>query len=193
MKPLYAIAIGGLMIVLQTKDLRYDLYANPLGWVLILMAVRSLVDEPPYRFNSALFGTGLLALALDSVFWFPGPRAWLEDAEDALAWAVGVPTFVCFGLICHRLSMAALARGERLPAGCFQWTGVAMALAAIGPVLVYGAGWTELDSTVGTIVILAQLALIVLTFVFAPRAWAAGIQRPGRDAEDVEPEDSDPA
>lgn len=177
MKPLYAIALAVTVILLETPTLRFDLYANPLGWALLLLAVRTLRDDPPYRFNAALWTLGLLALVVDSVLWFPGPAGWLDDAEPALAWAAGLPRFGCFALLCHRLGSAAVA-DSRVAAGLFQWTAVALAVVMVGPVLVYGGGIEEVEDVVGTLVPLAQLALIVLCVVFAGREWAGAREAP---------------
>ncbi|NYJ03558.1 hypothetical protein HNR19_004256 [Nocardioides thalensis] len=180
MKPLYAIALAVAVILLETPTLRFDLYANPLGWLLLLLALRTLRDDPPYRFNAALWTLGLLALVTDSVLWFPGPSEWLDDAEPALAWAAGLPRFGCFALLCHRLGSAAV-EDSRVAAGLFQWTAVAMAAVMVGPVLVYGGGIDEVEDVVGTLVPLAQLALIVLSLVFAGREWAAARETPPGD------------
>lgn len=180
MKPLYAVALAVAVILLETPTLRFDLYANPFGWLLLLLAIRTLRDDPPYRFNGALWTLALLALVIDSVLWFPGPAAWLDDAEPALAWAAGLPRFGCFALLCHRLSTAAGA-DSRVAAGLFQWTAIAMAAVMAGPVLVYGGGIDEVEDVVGTLVPLAQLALIVLCLVYAGRGWAAARETPPDD------------
>lgn len=180
MKPLHAIAIAVAVILLETPTLRFDLYANPFGWVLLLLALHTLRNDPPYRFNGALWTLALLALVLDSVFWFPGPADWLSDAEPALGWAAGLPRFGCFALLCHRLGTAAV-EDSRVAAGLFQWTAAAFAVVMVGPVLVYGGGIDEVEDVVGTLVALAQLALVVLCVAFAGRAWAAPRQDPPAD------------
>ena len=48
MKPLQSVAMGFVFIALYARWHGYDLYADPVGWVLVLLGVRRLPAGTPY-------------------------------------------------------------------------------------------------------------------------------------------------
>ena len=179
MKPLQSIAMGMVVIALIAPvGGGFDLLANPLGWVLVLLGVRALPADLPWR--SALLGVAALAGLVSLPLWVPDVVEALDDADEALAWAVNLPQFGCYALLSFVLAGAAAAAGR-----------------ASGRDLVAhpvrrrpGRGRAArpglrrrprgLTDTAGVAVAVVPLAMIVLLFVHAGRAWA------GADAPDMQ-------
>ena len=117
MKPLQAIAMGFVFVVLEAKWPAlggYDAYFDPFGWLLILYGVRGLPEDLPFR--DTVRALGLIALAASVPLSVPQVVDWLEDGEPALAWAAYLPQFAFVGLLFHALAMAAIEAGEPKPA-----------------------------------------------------------------------------
>ena len=118
MKPLQAIAMGFVFVVLEAKWPAlggYDAYFDPFGWLLILYGVRGLPDGLPFRATVRALGV-----------WSRGssrcrsrcPQVvdWLEDVEPALAWAAYLPQFGSSACSSTRSPLAAIDAGEPKPA-----------------------------------------------------------------------------
>ena len=56
MRPLQSIAMGLVIIALRAEFGGYDALADPLGWLLVLLGVRTLPVEPERR--RTLFAAG---------------------------------------------------------------------------------------------------------------------------------------
>ncbi len=179
MKPLQSIAMGMVVIaIIAPVGGGFDLLANPLGWVLVLLGVRALPADLPWR--SALLGVAALAGLVSLPLWVPDVVEALDDADEALAWAVNLPQFGCYALLSFVLAGAAAAAGERAAETWWRTLFVG-GLVVVGlPVLVFGGDLRGLTDTAGVAVAVVPLAMIVLLFVHAGRAWA------GADAPDMQ-------
>ncbi len=98
----------------------------------------------------------------------------LDDADPSLAWAADLPGFVFAGLLFLHLSRAALAAGERRPAGVLRSFLALVVVVAVLPVLVFGAGWDDLGPTASSLGQLLQLGTVIVLFSLSGRAWAGG-------------------
>lgn len=169
MKPLQTVAMGFVIIALFARVGDFDLLADPVGWLLVLGGVR-LLPEPIGR--KALTGLGLLALVVSVPIWVPDVAAALAREDESLAWTADLPAFVFTALLFHQLGAAATAgrdrRAARVCAGLVTFSGAV----AVLPVLVFGAGWSELATTASTAAEVFRLAIVVTLFAYAGRAWA---------------------
>jgi hypothetical protein len=167
-KPLQAVAMG-LVIVLLTAAVRgYDLLPDPLGWVLVLTGLAA-VPVPQRRALQWLAG---LSLAVSLVVWFPAARDGLNVTDDALAWAVGLPELGCVVLLAHALAQRALAAGDAPARRWLLTARTLLVVVAVLPPVVLGGG---LDPLVGVAAVagsLSLLLLVVLLFRYAGRPWA---------------------
>lgn len=172
MKPLQSAAMGFIFIALFALFNGYDAYADPVGWVLVLLGLRRLPAATPLRF-AALYA-GVVALAVSVPLWFKAPRAALADLDPSLAWAADLPAFACAALLCHGLAQAATAAGDPGPARWLSTIRTVLVVVAVVPVLVFGADLEALAGPATAAAQLAYLGLIWLLFSSSGRAWAGG-------------------
>lgn len=172
MRPLQAMALGYLLVALYAKVGGYDLYADPLGWLLVLYGVRRLPAELEGR--TRLLLVGLVAGAVSVPLWVPTVARWLEGADPALAWAAGLPQLAFAALLCERLAHAASEAGEPAASGWMRTLLSLVVVVAVLPVLVLGAGLDDLAPGTAAAAVLAQLALVWLLFAYSGRSWAGG-------------------
>ncbi len=185
MKPLRVLALGLLVIALQARVSGYDIYADPIGWLMVLAGLQGLKTAPAVRLGGlrpTLWATAGVALVVSAVVWWPAVEESLTDGEPAIAWAANLPRFAFIAVLCHALAKQALAAGgdERAAAGWFSWAAIATGLVMIAPVLVFGASWSWLGDTAAVAAQLVQLLVMVLCFVYGGRVWAGA--REGRAA-----------
>ena len=169
MKPLQSAAMGFIFIALYALFNGYDAYADPVGWVLVLLGVRRLPADTPLRF--ATLYAGGLALAVSVPLWFRAPRAALADVDPSLAWAADLPAFACAALLCHGLARAATQADDLRMARRLATVRTVLVIVAVVPVLVFGAGLEQLAAPASAAAQLAYLALIWLLFSSSGRAW----------------------
>lgn len=170
MRPLLAMALGYLLVVLYAKVGGYDMYADPLGWLLVLYGVHRLPEHLEGR--RQLLGLAALAGAVSVPLWVPTVAEWLADADPSLAWAVGLPQLAFTALLCERLARAALAAGEETAAAWLRTLLTLVVVVAVLPVLVFGAGMDGLGPGTVAAAVLSQLALVWLLLRYSGRSWA---------------------
>lgn len=173
MKPLQAIAMGFVFVVLEAKWPAlggYDAYFDPFGWLLILYGVRGLPEEQPFR--DTLRALGLLALVASVPLSVPQVVDWLEDGEPALAWAAYLPQFAFVGLLFHALALAATESGEPKPARWLRVVVTATLIVMVAPILVFGAGFTGLADPAELVRFLVYVMAVWLLFSYSSRTWA---------------------
>jgi hypothetical protein len=173
MKPLQAIAMGLVFVVLESRWPAlggYDAYFDPLGWLLILYGVRGLPDDLPFR--GGVRALGLVALAASVPLSVPSVVDWLEDADMSLAWAMLLPQFAFLGLLFHALAAAATEAGERRAAGWLRLVVTATVIVMVAPILIFGAGLTGLADPAELVRFLLYLMTVWLLFNYASRTWA---------------------
>lgn len=169
MKPLQAVAMGLVIVVLTASYHGYDVLADPLGWLLVLVGLDGL---PPAR-RGSLPALASVSLVVSVVVWFPGAREALNVTDPALAWAASLPELLTVIVLAHRLARAA---GEGADLRAAGWLRTARALLTVGallPPVVLGGGMDALRGSAAAFVTLSLGLLVVLLFAYAARPWAA--------------------
>ncbi|HET6987607.1 MAG TPA: hypothetical protein VFI00_13370 [Kribbella sp.] len=85
MKPLQAVAMGLVIVLLTVPVHGYDVLADPFGWVLVLVGLASL----PVPVRDTLRRLAAVSLVVSVVVWVPAARHVLNVTDLALAWAAG--------------------------------------------------------------------------------------------------------
>ncbi|WP_167736807.1 hypothetical protein [Nocardioides sp. 1609] len=176
MKPLQSIAMGVVVLLLVAAVEGHDLLADPLGWVLVLVGVRALPGDFPLR--TALLRLGVAAALVSLPLWVPGVVAVLDDADEALAWAVDLPRLTWYAVLCAALVRAADTAGDLVARAWWRTALAGSVLVIVLPVLVLGAGLDALTDVAGVVVALVPVVVVGLLFWCAGRAWAAGPSTP---------------
>lgn len=171
-KPLQAVAMGLVIVLLTASVHSYDLLPDPLGWLLVLAGAAQL---PPAR-RGAVVTPAVVSLVVSGVVWFPGLRHALNVTDDSLAWAAGIPELATTIVLAHALAQAARAAGDREARRWLQTARALLVVVLVLPPVVLGGG---LDPLVGALAVVGSLSLllvIVLLFRYAGRPWALPTQ-----------------
>lgn len=164
--------MGVVVLILVAPVGGFDLLADPLGWLLVLLGIRSLPSGLPLR-ELVLALTGL-ALLVSVPLWTPAVVSAVAEADESLAWAVDLPRFAALGVLSLALARAA---GAARDAGAQLWwrlVVVGFVVVTALPVLVFGGGLTGLDDVAGVAVAVVPLLVVVLGFAHSARGWAGG-------------------
>jgi hypothetical protein len=167
-KPLQAVAMGLVIVLLTVPVHGYDVLADPFGWVLVLLGLGSL----PIPQRDTLRWLGALSLAVAVVVWVPAARDVLNVTDLALAWAAGLPELATVIVLAHALAQAAWAVGDAVARRWLLTARTLLVVVALLPAVVLGDGFDSWDSALGAAGSLALLLLIVLLFRYASRPWA---------------------
>jgi hypothetical protein len=183
-KPLQAVGMGLVIVLLTAPVHGFDLLADPLGWLLALSGLRAL--SCPQR--GTLLGLAWLAFVVSCGLWIPSVPAHLDDVDPSLTWAANLPQLVTTVVLAHALAQLALL-AEDSPARRWLLTArTLLVVVTLLPVVVFGGG---LDGLVGATYVAASLALLLLTwllFAYASRPWAcAASPDAGGSAGEVSP------
>lgn len=162
--------MGYVIIALFARQGGYDLLADPLGWVLVLLGVRRLPD--PVARGTLLYAAAL-ALVVSVPLWVPAVRDAVAAEDSSLAWAADLPALASAALLFHQLAGAARAADDPTPATVLQGLLVLTAVVAVLPVLVFGGGLDGLGDLAGGSGQLLNLASVVVLFTFSGRGWGA--------------------
>lgn len=183
MRPLLWIGFGLVVagVVARVGDL--DLLADPVGWALVLIGVRRLAGAVELPLRPWLLGVGALALLCSGPLWWPTTSRALHHADPSILWAVGLPEIVFQVLLCAALARLAKVGGDDGAGLGWRICEAGLTVGAIAPALYFGAGahWLAGVASLGQIL---QLAVIILCFCYAGRAWAGATPRPARPAPD---------
>jgi hypothetical protein len=172
----------GLVIVLLTAAVAgYDLLADPLGWLLVLVGLSTL----PVPQRGSLQGLATLSLVVACVLWFPGFRDALNVTDLSLAWAAGLPELVTLVVLTHALARAAQAAADRPATTWLRTARSLLLLVTLLPAVVLGGGFDSLDTALGLVGSAVLVLVIVLLFRYAARPWA-------RAADETAPAESTP-
>lgn len=175
MKPLQAIAMGLLIVALEARVGGFDLYVDPVGWVLVLVGLRGLPTALPFR--SELWYVGAVAAVTSVPLWVPTLAEALDEADPALAWACNLPKFAFFALLCAALARSAAASEDAKSAAWLRMAMTGLVVVMVAPVLVFGAGWTALGPSAGLAAQVVLIWAVVLYFSYSGRAWATASTR----------------
>lgn len=169
MKPLQAIAMGLVIVVLTASFQGYDALPDPVGWVLVIVGVRRLAV--PQR-GSLLAAAGL-ALLVSAAVWLPIVNDRLQAQDPSLSWAANLPQVATAVLLAHALAQQAFLAEDRKARRWLLTTRTLLAVVALLPVLVFGGGLDALEAGTYVLAGLAMVLLIWLLFSYASRPWAS--------------------
>lgn len=172
MRPLLWIGFGLLIVGVHATVGRYDVLADPVGWVLALVGVRRLAAAKELPLTDALTVAGVLALLCSIPLWWPTTLERLDRGDPALLWGVGLAELVFQLLLCRGLSTLAQDSGDT---GADLWLKICqlgLLAGIVAPVAYFAAhqSWLNGVAAFGQIV---QLVIIILCFVLAARPWAS--------------------
>jgi hypothetical protein len=172
-KTLQAVAMGLVIVLLTAAVNGYDLLADPVGWLLVLVGLSAL----PVPQRGALQGLATLSLLVSVVLWFPGVRDALNVTDLALAWAAGLPELVTLIVLAHALAQAALLAADRSAATWLRTARTLLIVVAVLPAVVLGGGFDSWDDALGLVGSLVLLLVVVLLFRYAGRPWTQPMQQ----------------
>ncbi len=172
MKPLQSVAMGSVFLVLYARLDGYDLYPDPLGWLLILNGLRGLPADLPHR--SLLWSLAGLATVVSIPLWIAPISQAVGEADPSLAWASELPRLGFIGVLCWSLGHAALLAGDRRESERLRIVLTLTVVVAVLPVLIFGAGLTSLTGVAELAALVMLVGLIVLCLSYAGRPWAGG-------------------
>lgn len=161
--------MGYVVITLFARQGGYDLLADPLGWLLVLLGVSRLPD--PIARGTLLY-VGSLALLVSIPLWLPSVLEAIAEEDKSIAWAADLPALAFAALLFRQLGQAAQGAGEATPATVLNGLVTLTVVVAVLPVLVFGAGWDSLADLAGASGQLLNLAAIAVLFTYAGRLWA---------------------
>ncbi|HEY1116077.1 MAG TPA: hypothetical protein VGE43_00135, partial [Acidimicrobiales bacterium] len=168
--PLRPVVLGLVVVVLNTKVDGWDLLADPVGWVLVLLGSRAL----PVRRRGPLLVAAALALVVAAVLWPPGVADRVAATDDSLSWALSLPQSAYLVLLADGLRDAA-ARGDDPGLRTWWTTTTALAAAALVlPVLVLGGDLDALGALAALVSLLTVVLVVVLGLASARATWAGG-------------------
>jgi hypothetical protein len=171
MRPLQSIAMGLVIVALSAPIAGgYDALPDPLGWLLVILGIRGLPPDLPRR--HAVGTLAWLAAAVSVPVWFPAVTDAAFGTHPSLGWALSLPQLGFAALLCHSLATSAAAAGDTRAASWLRLEMAAVVLAAVLPVVVFGAGVASLEVTMSSGAALVLLALIWLLFAYSARPWA---------------------
>ena len=172
MRPLQSIAIGLVIIALRAEFGGYDALVDPVGWLLVLLGIRSLPVAPERR--RSLFAVAAVAGVVSVPLWIPGVSDAIEDVHASLLWVANLPQLGFAALLCHCLVGRAAEAGDNRAAAWLKFLRVGFVAVALLPVLVFGAGVDALEVPTYLLATVLLLTLIFLLFAWSPRPWATG-------------------
>lgn len=172
MRPLQAVG-AGLLVVALTASLAepgFDLFPDPIGWLLVLHGVRRLPDPLPLR-GPALVVAAVAGL-VSVVLWIPATAAPILAADESLQWTLNLGQIGFLVLLSLALSQAAREGDDD---SARRWWRLALAgsvVTAILPPLAYGGGLAGLVTPSVVFATVVLLTCLVLCFVHSGRQWA---------------------
>jgi hypothetical protein len=150
-KELQTLALGLVIVFVDVSS--PDWIADPVGWVLILIALAALRDRlPDHRY---VWLTGWVSLALAVITW---PSSSVAHLDDWLKVLFSLPLLAFCFLLCDSLrDVTTPSHATRFRLLC--WTYAAVVLA---PVAIYGFEWAWLATPAAILAVLANVALVLV-------------------------------
>ena len=151
MKELQTLALGLVIVFVDVST--PDWVADPVGWVLVLVALAAVRDKvPDYRQVSL---AGWTTLALSVITWPEGSVAHLDGWLELV---FSLPTLAFCYLLCDSL------RDVTTPehAARFRWLGWSFALLVLAPLAIYGLEWEWLRTPATVLAVAVNLALVLV-------------------------------
>lgn len=175
MQPLQVAALGFLLISLRLQAGGLDATPDPIGWLLVLLAVTRLPQDLPHR--GPVLALGTLALVTSVGLALPGVVAGFAGGDPALAWAVSLPALAASAVLLHALTVAARTGDDPAAAGWLGSLRTVTVAVAVLPAVVLGAGVGALAGLTALLALVSALGLVVVLLVYARRTWAGGVPR----------------
>lgn len=169
MRPLTLVAIGLLVVVLDfslSVD-GFDLFPDPLGWLLVLLGCAAL---PTHLDRRLLAGTAVIAAAVAVALLFPSVADEVEG-DPPLGWALSLPQVIFVLLLARTMARAAGEAGDESARGWWQLVLAGGVVVLLLPPVVYGAG---VDSVLllGILIGLVTIGVVMVLCVrHANRSW----------------------
>lgn len=165
--PLQIIGMGLVIVFLESLAGGFDLFANPVGWLLVLVGTAKL----PLPQRGVLAGIAFAAFAIAVPLWFPAVQGPVLGPDPALDWAAKLPTYgYCF-VLCRALMAA--AQGVH-PAGHMRFGALSVLLAiavAVPPVAIAAdSGWVA--NTGLAVIVISQVWLVWSLFTHSRLPYA---------------------
>ena len=149
-----------------------DLFPDPVGWLLVLLGVRTLPGEVPL--GGVLLSTAVLAGLVSALLWIPVTAAVLDDLDPSLLWGLELPRVGFLVALSLALSRAAGTAGDARARGWWRLVLAAAVLTGLFPAVVYGAEVRSLAGVAGAVAIATLVSCLVLCFTHSARHWAYG-------------------
>lgn len=147
----------GLVVVYLVVGLDgWDLMADPVGWLLVLLGLSPLSDRLPGC--AGVRAAALVSFAVAVLTWGPdwALGATVRD-DESLGWLASLPALV----FAYLLSTALAASLPPPWRSRFTLLRYGFVVAALLPVLIYGAGWEWLVAPTGLVVFVLDVLLVV--------------------------------
>ena len=113
-----------------------------------------------------------LAAAASVPLWVPGFSDAAYATHPSLGWALNLPQLGFAAVLCHSLAGSALAAEDHRAAAWLRTAMAGFVVAAVLPVIVFGAGIGSLELTSYLAAVLLLISLIWLLFTYSARPWA---------------------
>ena len=152
-KELQTLALGLVVVFLDVST--PDWIADPIGWVLVLVALAAVRERLPDHRQVSLAGWTCLALSV--VTW---PESSVAHLDGWLELLFSLPTLAFCFLLCDSLrDVTAPAHRPRFAALCWAY-----ALLVVAPVVVYGfeQEWLSTPSSVVAVAVNVALVLVLV-------------------------------
>lgn len=177
MRPLGLIGYGFLLVAVKVLFGRYDVLADPIGWVLVLLGLRRMARAVDLPAGMALAYLGILSLLCSGPLWWPDTARSLHDGDPAVLWAVGLGELLFQAVLCHALATLAQQAKENTAVIWFRVCEGGLVIGALAPPLYFGAHLSWLNG-IGNLGEILQLVVLVLCFVYSGRTWAGAPEKP---------------
>jgi hypothetical protein len=154
MTPLQKVAMGLVITIVDAPIAGYDAVPDVLGWVLVVMGLLELRPRMPVGSLLPLAVVGAL-VSLATL-----RPSLLDGLHESTGWLLSLPQIAFSIVLCGAsatLAQPLLARRFRV----LRW---AFAIAAAGPVLLYGAGVHALLVPLAVLSVAANVYLVYLLF-----------------------------
>ena len=163
--------MGLVVVLLNTPVHGYDLLADPVGWLLVLIGLSALPVEQRHQLQTL----ATLSLVVSVPVWVPSARDALNVTDPALAWAAGIPEVLTMVVLAHATAWAARRAGDLAARRWLLTARTLFVVVLLIPPVVIGAGLDSLVTAAAVFGSLTLLLMIVLLFRYAGRAWARAV------------------
>ena len=161
------LAMGLVIVFLRADFGGYDALPDPVGWALVIWGLWGLRGR--LANTDVLLWVGTLALVASVATYPPAVSHHLGASGQ---WGVSLPQIAFCLVLCGSLATWARSTTASGPAAdragsrarwleLLRWVYVAV---AVGPVVVFGGGVEQLTSAVAVLSVVANIALVYLTF-----------------------------